>query len=246
MTSRTDETRAARSAPYGTSKGTPDLASARFARTMRWATVGSEARNARAISSVVSPPSNRSVSATRASVDSMGWHAVKISRSRSSSMSSASVGSGGATSSSARPTSASLRAYVSLRRTRSMARCLAVAMSQAPGFSGTPDSGHCSSAATRASCASSSAMPTSRTMRATPAMIRADSILNTASTVSVVLAAVTTTHQSSRTGAGQARPDQPSAISRTSAVMVQCSSWTCRNRLVHSRASALSLHWLMA
>ena len=38
-----------------------------------------------------------------------------------------------------------------------MARCLAVAMSQAPGLSGTPDSGHCSSAATSASCASSSA-----------------------------------------------------------------------------------------
>ena len=39
---------------------------------MRWATVGSETRNARAISSVVKPPSSRSVSATRASADSTG------------------------------------------------------------------------------------------------------------------------------------------------------------------------------
>jgi hypothetical protein len=39
---------------------------------------------------------------------------------------------------------------VRLRRT-SIARCFAVAMSQAPGLSGTPDSGHCSSAATSAS-----------------------------------------------------------------------------------------------
>ncbi len=45
-------------------------------------------RNARAISSVVRPPSRRSVSATRASVESTGWHAMKTSRSRSSPMSS--------------------------------------------------------------------------------------------------------------------------------------------------------------
>ena len=43
------------------------------------------------------------------------------------------------------------------RRSWSIARCFAVAMSQAPGLSGTPDSGHCSSAATSASCARSSA-----------------------------------------------------------------------------------------
>src|SRR5438132_4999705 len=49
-------------------------------------------------------------------------------------------------------------------------------MSQAPGRSGTPATGHCSSAATRASCASSSAVPMSPTMRASPAISRADSI----------------------------------------------------------------------
>jgi hypothetical protein len=56
---------------------------------MRCAIVGSGTRKARAISAVVRPPSSRSVSATRASVDSTGWQAVKIRRSRSSPMSSA-------------------------------------------------------------------------------------------------------------------------------------------------------------
>ena len=56
-------------------------------------------------------------------------------------------------------------------------------MSQAPGLSGTPDSGHCSSAATSASWARSSARPTSRTIRARPAISRADSIRQTASIV---------------------------------------------------------------
>src|SRR6202521_234312 len=56
-----------------------------------------------------------------------------------------------------------------------------MAMSQAPGLSGMPDSGHRSSAATSASCASSSASPTSRTIRASPAISLADSIRKTAS-----------------------------------------------------------------
>ena len=72
------------------------------------------------------------------------------------------------------------------RRRRSIARCLAVAMSQAPGLSGTPDSGHCSSAATSASCASSSAGPTSRTIRVRPAMSCGDSMRQTASMVRLV------------------------------------------------------------
>jgi hypothetical protein len=69
-----------------------------------------------------------------------------------------------------------------------MARFLAVAISQAPGLSGTPDSGHFSSAATSASWASSSASPTSRTMRASPAISRGDSILQTAFIVRCVSA----------------------------------------------------------
>src|SRR5262245_16812910 len=54
-------------------------------------------------------------------------------------------------------------------------------MSQAPGLRGTPVVGHCSRAATRASCARSSARPTSRTIRARPAITFGDSILHTAS-----------------------------------------------------------------
>src|SRR5260370_26143975 len=68
-------------------------------------------------------------------------------------------------------------------------------MSQAPGLSGTPDSGHCSSAATRASCARSSARPTSRTIRVRPAMSVGDSILQTASIARCVSVAVTATDQ---------------------------------------------------
>src|SRR5215216_5737656 len=64
-------------------------------------------------------------------------------------------------------------------------------MSQAPGLFGIPDSGHRSSAATRASCARSSARPTSRTIRARPAMSLADSILQTASIARWVSEAVT-------------------------------------------------------
>ena len=62
-----------------------------------------------------------------------------------------------------------------------MPRRLAVAMSQAPGLSGMPDSGHGSSAATSASWARSSATATSPTMRVSPAISRADSIRQTAS-----------------------------------------------------------------
>ena len=50
----------------------------RFARTSRCAIVASGTRNARAISSVVSPPSVRSVSATCASSASAGWQHVNI------------------------------------------------------------------------------------------------------------------------------------------------------------------------
>ncbi len=50
-------------------------------------------------------------------------------------------------------------------------------------FSGTPDCGHCSSGVLqpRASCARSSARPTSRVRRVRPAMTRADSMRQTAS-----------------------------------------------------------------
>ena len=101
---------------------------------------------------------------------------MKIRRSRSSPMSSSSA----ASSSPSRRSPAGLELARQLPllalehalrgAARSIARCFAVAISQAPGLSGTPDRGHCSSAATSASCASSSASPTSRTIRARPAI----------------------------------------------------------------------------
>ena len=118
MTSSTDDSRAASSAPRGTSKGTCASASVRLARTMRWAIVGSGTRNARAISSVVRPPSRRSVSATRASVESTGWQAVNTSRSRSSPTSSSS-----AASRSARPSPARSRARGRAPRACARAAC---------------------------------------------------------------------------------------------------------------------------
>ena len=68
---------------------------ARVALTLR-TLAGSLARNARAISAMVSPASVRRVSATRASSDRAGWQQVNISRSRSSGtgLSSAAGGSG--------------------------------------------------------------------------------------------------------------------------------------------------------
>ena len=62
-----------------------------------------------------------------------------------------------------------------------MARRLAIAISQAPGLFGTPCAGHCSSAAISASCARSSASPTSLTTRVMPAISFADSMRQTAS-----------------------------------------------------------------
>src|SRR4051812_35173468 len=127
----------------------------------------------------------RSVSAIRPDVDSTGWQQMKISRRTSSSMWSGSTVPGSTVPvplvSSSRAISSVLRSSVLSRRSRSIARCLAVAMSQAPGLSGTPDSGHCSSAATSASWARSSASPTSRTIRVRPAIRRVDSIRQTAS-----------------------------------------------------------------
>ncbi len=208
MTSSTAGSRAIRSSPLGASNGTPALVRFFLARTIRWATVDSETRNARAISSVLRPPSIRSVSAMRASVESTGWHAVKTSRSRSSPMSSSSAvsrsGSVSSWTSSSWPSSSCLRSSTLLRRMWSTARFFAVAISQAPGLSGTPVSGHRSSAATRASCASSSASPTSRTTRATPAITRADSIRQTASIARCASVPVT----------GRIRPPSPDPCNR--------------------------------
>ncbi len=183
---------------------------------MRCATVASGMRKARAISSVVNPPRSRSVSATRASAERIGWQAMKIRRSRSSSIRppsrSASIASSapsssasGALYSDVRSPSSSryLRSRRTLRRIRSIARRFAAVINHAAGFRGTPDCGHCSSAATNASCASSSANPTSRTNRVRPAISLADSIRQTASIVRRVWSASITSTPSMLVVRGQ-------------------------------------------
>src|ERR1700733_698271 len=190
MTSRTEERRSASSGPRGTSKGMCLSARVRLARTMRWAMVGSGVRKARAISSVVRPPRRRRVRAARDSAGRMGWQAMKTRRRRSSLMVLSRVESRSgevcSRASSSRATSSYLRWATALRRKRSMARRLAVAVSHAAGLSGTPVRGHCSSAATSASCARSSARPTSRVRRVSPATTRADSMRHAASMVRCV------------------------------------------------------------
>ena len=69
---------------FGSRGAEGKIASVRFARTIRCATVASGTRNARAIAGVVRPPSARSVSATRASSLRAGWQQVNISASNSS------------------------------------------------------------------------------------------------------------------------------------------------------------------
>ena len=120
----------------------------RFARESRRFIVSSGTRNARAISSVRSPPSARKVSATCASSPSAGWQQVKISSSRSSGNVVSSISSSTASGTSSRRVfSASVRS----RRRRSIARLRAVIVSQAPGLGGVPSRGQRSAATANAS-----------------------------------------------------------------------------------------------
>ena len=127
----------------------------RLARTSRLAIVGSGTRKARAISSVVSPPSVRSVSATCASTASAGWQHVKMSSRRSS---------GKVVLFTSSSTSPRARRAGRLSR-RGSARggcgrwlgCAPSSSSQARGLSGTPSRGQRSAAIANASCAASSA-----------------------------------------------------------------------------------------
>ena len=68
----------------GPRSGSRSARTFRFARTSRWATVGSGSSSARAISGTVRPPTSRRVSGTWASSASAGWQQAKISSSRSS------------------------------------------------------------------------------------------------------------------------------------------------------------------
>jgi hypothetical protein len=115
--------------------GMPASLILRFARVSRRFIVSGSTRKARAISSVVSPPSARSVRATCASSASAGWQHTKISSSRSSGKS---VSSTSCSSASGRSSSLVFSARVRSRRMRSSARRRAVVVSQAPGLSGVP------------------------------------------------------------------------------------------------------------
>jgi len=84
-----------------------------------------------------------------------------------------------------------LAARQSVSKTR--VNALVARQREPPGLSGTPVRGHSSRAATRASCASSSASPTSRVIRARPAMSFACSIRKTAWIVRWISVAVTAT-----------------------------------------------------
>ncbi len=143
--------------------------------------------------------------------DSTGWQAMKTRRSRSSPMSSSSAASRSSAGS-------------SLLRLELAAELLVLALEQLargaggrwrgawrwpsarrPGCRARPTRGQRSSAATSASCASSSARPTSRTMRARPAMSRADSMRQTASIARWVSAAATAADHTTPVARPQAR-----------------------------------------
>src|SRR5215213_4458935 len=178
MTLSTPPSRSRRSPADGSSNGTPAAAIVFLPRVMRACTVGTDTRNARAISSLDRPPTTRRVSATRASRESTGWQLTNISARTSSSILSGSISSSTAG-------SAASRAYLSWRAVRrriaSIARRRAVAISQPTGLAGEA-SGHDTSASATASWAASSASPKSPVNRVSAATIRADSIRQTAST----------------------------------------------------------------
>ena len=160
----------------------------RFARTSRWAMVGSGIRNEAAISAVGSPHTERSVSGTRTAGSRAGWQQARIRPSLSSAVDAGSPAPGShpgamsaghaaparpAAPAAAQPSAPSCMAAASFsarrlsRRSRSVALCRATPASQARGWSGTPPAGHWARAAAQASCTASSAISRSPTWRAT-------------------------------------------------------------------------------
>ena len=128
-----------------------------LARVSRRFIVSAGTRKARAISSVVSPATARSVSATCASRASAGWQHMKTSSSRSSGIGGPSMASSPGPRGSGSASSGSFAASTRSRRSRSMARCRAVVTSQAPGLSGIPAPGQRCAATANASAVASSA-----------------------------------------------------------------------------------------
>ena len=121
----------------------PAVTILRLARTIRWASVASLTRNARAICGVVRPTTARRVSASRASGASAGWQQANSSASRSSvpdrSARRRRLGAG-----------RQRRAAAPPRRTASSALRWAATWSQAPGRSGGPSRRQAVSASTTA------------------------------------------------------------------------------------------------
>src|SRR5690349_22078028 len=115
----------------------------------------------------------------------------------SSSARSTSAGPAGPGSNASWPSASCLRSTRRRRRSSSSPRFLAAVISHAPGLSGMPVSGQRSSASTSASCARSSARPTSRTSRTRPPSSRADSTRQTAS-MAFLLARLSTCGLSAR------------------------------------------------
>ena len=112
----------------------------RLARVIRAAIVASLTRNRRAISLTVSPATRRNVSAALDPAGIAGWQHMKISRSRSSAISTASAGwsRGDAAARSSTTRSGSLRAAIASARKVSSARRRAAVNSHPAGFAGTP------------------------------------------------------------------------------------------------------------
>src|SRR5688572_26783429 len=150
-----------------------------LARTMRCASVGAGVRKALAISSVVSPHTSRSVSATCASGAIAGWQQVKMRRRRSSSISSLSFSSASTDS----RNSSSTETMRDSLRILSMALNRPAETSHARGLSGRPSFGHCSSAARKASASASSARSKSPSRRNSVANTRRDSLRYSSSMV---------------------------------------------------------------
>jgi hypothetical protein len=163
MTAITCSRRGGNSAATGTSYGILASRILRVARTSRCAMVSGVVRNARAISSVVSPPSVRRVRATCASSASAGWQQVNRRRKRSSRSSSGSAGSWAATAPADTAVAARRRTW--RRRIASMIRRRATATNQARGVSGRPAPGQVAAASANASWTHSSARSKSPPVR---------------------------------------------------------------------------------
>ena len=155
----TTSRRSSRRASGGVANGMPDDARRFFARVSRAAMAVSWTSRSRAISVVVRPTTNRSVRATRSSGAIAGWQQAKISRSCSSATCApgSTTAAAAARISSSTTIKGSLRRWTASERSRSRMRRRAAVSSQAPVFVGTPSTGQCRAAASKASETASSA-----------------------------------------------------------------------------------------